>query len=268
MYYHYTSITNLALILNSGKFRFSRLDNLDDKLEQKYDTNIIKYKNIFVSSWSKQSKELIPLWQMYGDNMRGVRIGFNDNLFFTKSRAILAPPIASKPIKTRFILSYDELETTEYDIHPICYSNEYLIKEVEYLDSENEFKEKKESIITVRVKPDITEIDFRDIGDLAKYKTIDWKFLNETRFVLYVFPKGIIDYQRNEFLAKHYKIEKLNKKFNQKYIDISMNRNTFKNAEIVIGPKCTNADQIIVDSLIKTNKLANKSIKSFFTNKI
>lgn len=49
MIYHYTSIENLALILNSQKIRFTRLDKVDDIEESTEYKKINVSKFLFVS---------------------------------------------------------------------------------------------------------------------------------------------------------------------------------------------------------------------------
>ncbi|WP_214653896.1 hypothetical protein, partial [Vibrio anguillarum] len=68
-FHHYTTIETLALILDSRKIRFNRLTNVDDMEEAdlygKY--NIGRF--LYVSCWTTNSIESIPLWNMYTGNM-------------------------------------------------------------------------------------------------------------------------------------------------------------------------------------------------------
>lgn len=61
--HHYTTIDNLALILESKKIRFTRLDLLDDIKEVAGLDNPIEKidKSIFISSWTEDNEENIPL---------------------------------------------------------------------------------------------------------------------------------------------------------------------------------------------------------------
>ena len=68
--YHYTSVSSLAMILKSKNIRFSPLSVLDDKEEQMH--NYSKY--VFVSSWTDDELESIPMWKMYSSPTEGVRI--------------------------------------------------------------------------------------------------------------------------------------------------------------------------------------------------
>ena len=63
--YHYTNIETLALILSNHTFRFRSLDQMDD-LQEKETSDL---KNVgqfcFISSWTDDSTESIPMWNMY-----------------------------------------------------------------------------------------------------------------------------------------------------------------------------------------------------------
>ncbi len=78
--YHYTTINTLALMFSNKTLRFNSLSNVDDMEEGqiKHFGDLSKY--VFVSSWTKNKYENIALWNMYTQNMTGVRIGID----FTK----------------------------------------------------------------------------------------------------------------------------------------------------------------------------------------
>ena len=87
--YHYTTIDNLALILKNRTIRFNRLDNgLDDLQEGSISSNGVKLGNYgFVSCWTENKEENIPLWKLYTDNGVGVRIALEKDigLLFTET---------------------------------------------------------------------------------------------------------------------------------------------------------------------------------------
>ena len=63
--YHYTNIESLALILKNRTIRFNSLDRMDD-LQEKESADV---KNIgqfcFITSWTSENTESIPMWNMY-----------------------------------------------------------------------------------------------------------------------------------------------------------------------------------------------------------
>ena len=79
--YHYTSIETLELILKHKTIRFNSLDKMDDLQEQE----TADLKNIgqfcYISSWTDDPTESIPMWNMYASLNRGVRIRIRKNPF-------------------------------------------------------------------------------------------------------------------------------------------------------------------------------------------
>lgn len=80
--YHYTSIDSLALILKNRTLRFTRLDHVDDLEEAKVEQSQYDLaKFLFVSCWTENGEESIPLWKMYSGGETGVRIGVEKDMF-------------------------------------------------------------------------------------------------------------------------------------------------------------------------------------------
>lgn len=79
--YHYTSIETLALILKNRTIRFNSLDKMDDLQEQKTADlqNIGQF--CYISSWTDDDTESIPMWNMYASLNLGVRIKLRKNPF-------------------------------------------------------------------------------------------------------------------------------------------------------------------------------------------
>lgn len=79
--YRYTSLESLALILKSRQIRLNPLDKMDDLQEQKTADVENLGKFVFISSWTEESDESIPMWRMYTDPRAGVRIKMRKNPF-------------------------------------------------------------------------------------------------------------------------------------------------------------------------------------------
>lgn len=80
--YQYTTIDALSLILKNRKIRFSRLDMVDDPEEygfERYGFKVAPF--VFVSCWTPVKEENIPMWRMYANQARGVRIGVDSSMF-------------------------------------------------------------------------------------------------------------------------------------------------------------------------------------------
>ncbi len=78
--YHYTTDEILALILQNKTIRFNSLNNVDDMLDGSHNDIKDARDYLFVSCWSEDNDESIPLWKMYSDDMAGIRIGINKEL--------------------------------------------------------------------------------------------------------------------------------------------------------------------------------------------
>jgi hypothetical protein len=86
---HYTSIPVLFKILRNNQILFNRIDNVND-LEEK--DNLMKHENyqrVFISCFSTQNNESIPMWRMYTNKDTGIMLKIKflkgitvDNLFF------------------------------------------------------------------------------------------------------------------------------------------------------------------------------------------
>ena len=81
--YHYTTVQALAAILNSGNIRFKRLDLVNDPEECEIKIEGFEHikRLIYVSSWTDNVEETLPMWKMYTNNYEGVRIGLPINMF-------------------------------------------------------------------------------------------------------------------------------------------------------------------------------------------
>ncbi len=95
--HHYTRASTLPLILQSGKLRFTRADNLDDLAKLPFETFHLSRHAYFVNSWVKSAFEKSGQWYRYADQHRGVRLSFKNSPFpVTKLRLELSRPYKAK----------------------------------------------------------------------------------------------------------------------------------------------------------------------------
>ncbi|MBI9015483.1 MAG: DUF2971 domain-containing protein [Clostridiales bacterium] len=235
--YHYTTVGVLALILQNKTIRFNSLKNVDDMLDGSHNDVKNARNYLFVSCWSEDNHESIPLWKMYSDNMSGIRIGINRDLikplykYVTNGKSV---------IKTRKIINI-----TNNSLY--CFTDNFKVK-VKYDDYE---QHKLIKLINLENE----ELNSIEYTKLAGIKKKCWNFQNETRFVLLATLSdgdGIFDKQNS--------IESLYnglKKSNVEYIDMIFDDAVFSDMEILIGPNASPASKIIIESLI------NKFLPSF-----
>ena len=132
--YHYTNIETLALILKNKTIRFNRLDQVDDLEEGQSECSGIKIgQYLFVSCWTEDSEESIPLWRMYTDKGVGVRIGIEKDMFKTytyNDGNVINGVTMEGEVKT--LLSPDMLAMSDLFIFP-CFNDGVFYRNMQYV---------------------------------------------------------------------------------------------------------------------------------------
>lgn len=248
--HHYTSIENLALILRNKTIRFTRLDKVDDREEAELSSSGIPLNYYtFVSCWTHQAEESIPLWKMYaGKEMKGVRITLDSDLFYkypVNSGSYYGIDIISREGETS-ILPMDKCITKDYVIVPSFNDSEIFFKRIEYVDDP---RASMQDIIHIKECGNIRDlmIDLRRIG---LYKRKCWAFQQECRFVLNIIPNksGNID----TYTIANSCIESLYDKIEPviSFYDLHIDPKSFLNMVITLSPTCTEAEKIIIEALV------------------
>lgn len=245
--YHYTSIETLACILKYKKLRFTRLDLVNDKNEAKS----VDLKNantlVFVSCWTNNNIESIPMWEMYANNMIGIRIKMFTNLFRGRRK-----PMVLERGGARIIIESDfykiQRESELFDLNgksvigpnKIFYSND-----PKYLETKCITKEGRNLNI--------------DLSDLGMFKDLSWEYEDEWRFRIL----GLIDsyYPDNDF-TKNELLNLVKYKIIPEYIDLEIDDEVFNEIEITTGPRITEPQRIILDSLLEKYAPKSKVIES------
>lgn len=249
--YHYTSIDNLALILKNRTIRFTRLDCVDDVEESAmYDGIVPMGKYTFVSCWTDNEEESIPLWNLYTPGMKGVRIKMNSLDMFLKYKHkpgiyfTSAGRVAINNVELETYFPLEEQFNDEYTILCEGVESDSFIRKVEYL---KDYKKLSQSAIDYSQKTGkpFLDINTREVG---KYKNERWAFQEEVRFALTIVPtiKNPITDQLEIIQSVQKGIE-----VPIRFYDLKMNDSAFSNMEITLGPHCNTSDQIVIDSLIK-----------------
>lgn len=223
--YHYTSINNLALILQSKSIRFTSLLSANDKLEGGTKDFGAFGKYVFVSCWTKNPEESLPLWNMYTDRMRGVRIELPLLPFSCKkidNRDLLVEPFKAINKNGDWLFP---------DQKPFIY--------IEYTD------------IPEKLNPSIKigEIGLEPVK-VGKYKSKLWAFEEEVRFRIYIFPAD--NTITEEPLTYDYASDVLESGIpptvNDHFIEIK--DGAFESMKVRKGPKLRSGDSEIVSALM------------------
>ncbi len=253
--HHYTSINTFSMILKHRTIRFNRLDRVDDVSESKSYGEYELGKFLFVSCWTDSNIESIPLWHMYTDQMRGVRISLESDWMYYR-------PLSPDP-KYKFIqegvlyapFSFERFFNDDYLILPNFFERDTVLKKVKYVDDPSIYLK---NVVDIKVQPDgRTELKMKKVNDFATYKQNIWSFQEEVRFILFILPTipippgGFNDVQYLKALPNHIMSAIVNGTGpNLEYFDIDIDSKILDKIVVTLGPLCDEGDETIVDSLL------------------
>lgn len=243
--YHYTSIDSLALILKNKTIRFNSLINVDDPEEiRTSDTEGIG-KYCYCSCWTDLN-ESIPFWKMYTNDMHGVMIKMK-TFPFKKHKQFLEYFDGGNNIETYVPKEIFE-ENNLYTIPTIPF-----LRKVEYT---NDIKLKVfDKVIPTR---DNRFNMTGNLNDVGKYKSKDWSFQSEWRYSMILLPHDKLG-RLNIDVSNEYK------GCLQYYYDVKLRDDAFDDMEIIIGPKTSEGEKLIIKNLCEKYapniKLLESSIK-------
>lgn len=255
--YYYTTVETLALILDSNKIRFTRLDCFDDPKEAESYSDFNQLIYIFASCFTEDKKESIPLWKMYSSIETGVRIEFDqETIFNTKQTPIVLPKNTYKtiihPSVVNSTLISNQLHNTDYscirvngkvcdyiDFQKVIYNDDY-----KKLYAANQNIEKfTANTDDPNIKRTNTHIQF-DPTKYGYYKSSYWSFQNESRFLIYTVPFATNEKEFSKMILE-------NKSLTTRHIDVQLSDECISNLIIRTAPKATSATKIIVKSLMQ-----------------
>lgn len=255
--YHYTSINTLSLILKYKTIRFNRLDRVDDVSESKFYGKYDLAKFLFISCWTDLSIENIPLWHMYTNEMKGVKICLDSDWMYYRE---LKPHPKYNLIQQGQLFApipFEKFYNDEYFILPNIFQRDKVLRKVRYVDDPSLYL--KDVVDLKIVANGQAEMKLKDVNDFATYKLKVWSFQEEVRFILFILPT--IPIPADGFTNEKYLNELPNFIMNSivtgkgpklEYFDIDINPDVLDNVEVTLGPLCDTGDEILVDSLLKT----------------
>lgn len=247
--YHYTTVEALAMILKTKKIRLSSLAAVDDMQECRISeaSNFARF--VFVSSWTDDSEESIPMWNMYAKMERGVRIRMPSMPIkeFELDPAILEKYGVKGEMTTKVgfkpILPAEEFYANKFI--PMPYVRDQILHRVEYTNE----KSILEPTIFNRIEGGRVNLD---MGKLGKYKSTSWAFQREWRYKLWIAPVSFLE--MITLFTKSTSIL-LNRMINDKfplptnYFDLSIDDAAFSKMEITLNPKISDGSKTIVELL-------------------
>lgn len=230
--HHYTSIQSLEAILKNRTIRFSTLAKVNDENEGETQEigNLGKY--IFVSCWTESANENDWMWEMYGDNFKGVKISLSFPPFnvYNDGGISSITPLNGKLEKDYFILPSPE--------------NFYFL--IEYTNDEENLKPK-----TIYYYWGQGRFEF---GKVGKCKTPNpWKIEEELRFIIYTLPKSKIynfEQEPEFFIDDAISMMKNNSDIYTSFIDMKIIEESFNNMAITIGSEVSIKEKMKIIEMV------------------
>jgi Protein of unknown function (DUF2971) len=254
--YHYTSVESLALILKTRKLRFTRLDRVDDVREAQRHIGIQFGQYFFVSCWTKEPLESIPQWNMYSKEMQGVRIDFPQYPFQSvsmKPTRDVGMEITGDALGP---LTFEEMLGPEHFVLPLFAQGSHFAGDVQYVEDVEAVY--RSSITTTPGSYGRANVQIASLPTLARYKSSDWQFQKEYRFVLTVIPipkinsDGFTNRNLGQALDNFPAAFMNNVDPGIEYIDVPLADDAFKSLTIRTGPLCPLGSQVCVQALVSS----------------
>lgn len=251
--YHYTSLESFALIIKNRTIRLNSLDKMDDLQEQKTAdvANLGKY--IFISSWTDDSVESIPMWRMYTNPASGVRIKLRKNPFMwhdttaedivQKTGIPLTPDSDPNGRIHTFINLADMMEKGFYAVEG--FKGE-ILRQVTYTDDV--------SLLEPRVFKQDHEGTTLSLGLLGLHKSTYWAFQHEWRYRMQIIPVNFrLSPDRMEESFKYTMMQMIQGvgKPPFSHYDLDIDPNAFSEMEIMCSPQMTYGNRVILEALVE-----------------
>lgn len=246
--YHYTSLENLALILKHQTIRFNRLDHMEDPCEKTFLINQLDWSPYtYVSCWTENPIESIPLWHMYTKSGKGVRICLeSDFIDWDKQSIAFSVPSRQRHHKS---VSKDSSGAFSVTFNPTRIyrplSNDACYRKVKYAD-ETEFAEYEKNIGRVSSFMDIDEEMMRKYAGC--FRKDKWAFQEESRFIIYAVP-----YTSTDAVVTHQdfvNLIRLNMPNNVSYIDVPVKSDKLRKINVTLGPEADEGQGILAKALL------------------
>ena len=253
MIYHYTSIDALVQILTKKQIKFNSLTNCDD-LDEAESADLGRIgRYVFVSCWTREAQESIPMWSQYTGNMHGVRIGMREY------------PFAMKHFTTNQcgaeLDSYLDLEKYFNEDKMMFTADQPKLIDVDYVKNEDLLYPK---IITegtvediekfIRGEPSKSSISIDPIG---RYKRVVWSFQNECRYKIFGTPMGMKSIQINPDKQLENQRKMMKRIMDKTYLPpyqslfVDLDEEAINEMEIVFGPRMTESEELLTQIFLQ-----------------
>lgn len=246
--YHYTSIDALAMILSTCSIKFNRLDWVDDLEESVESNNVHLGQYVFVSCWTEEKEESIPLWKMYSGSNHGIRIALDLTMFEDNVSRDITLPNGLQATNCYFagITDANDPYKSYYVLPGITLNNKWFYSHVEYV---HDIKEKTKDAYQLAVgKNNQANVNIA-FGEVGKYKNERWQFQKESRFRLIILPVNISNCNSEEVGTLVLNAIHQSKPVPLKEYFLSLRQEVLDSIEVTLHPNSSDSDRIIVEAL-------------------
>lgn len=247
--HHYTSLETLAMILSTGKLKFNRLDFVDDLEESSIVSDGIRLgQYVFVSCWTENPEESIPLWKMYAGGGNGVRISIDSDMFQDYFISDLNLPNGMKTQGSIISkIPKDEYVRPDYFLLPIFNNvGEMFYRKIEYVD---DVVGATNNIVQRTMTDDIhanVNIEFAKVG---KYKHKRWAFQEETRFAITIMPINPLLVNPDDVSTSVINCFYGHRQLPFSSYFMNLKQSALNNMTITLNPSATHAHYILAEAL-------------------
>ena len=257
--YHYTSLETLALILNNRTICFNNLMNVDDPEEAETGDMGQFGKYMYVSCWTSEEEESIPMWGMYTGDMMGVRIRMPVNPFkqyhFQKGELYLENDVNTF-IDLRQIYEDNKISITadQPKLIEVKYTNDEnkIFPQVRFCSQEGDV----ESYLNCREMNDLEGMKevIYSFENLGRYKRENWKFQKEWRYTITCSPMGMKELspptlKKQQELIRRLEDRERKAAYNRIFLEID--EVAFNKMEILFGPKMNEGQKILAKAILE-----------------
>ena len=246
--YHYTNVETLALILENRTIRFNSLDKLDDLEEQE----TADVKNIgqfyYVSCWTDDDTESIPMWNMYSGLNSGVRLRMKSSPFKQYGYVTMQDTKGNiLSLKEYYMPSVQVQLANNYIMAGDGWAGELLFP-VEYTNEPEKLYPQ-----IAHYKND--RLQSVGLNRLGKCKNTHWEFQKEWRYILCLLPKdpehNLETFSEDSWKVYRRVIDGIEKQ-PFPYYDMPIDDTAFAAMEITLSPRISTGNKLIAETLVHT----------------
>lgn len=266
--YHYTSISTLALILANQTIRFNALTAMDDKQECRSADLKNAGSFVYVSCWTADSEERIPMWNMYAGLEAGVRIGMpaspfeRYNIPYSQLKSILPYDLITSygQAVCKSILPWDTIRQGILPLNGFFPDLTRPVK-VQYKDDP---KLLEPHILTPREDGKMSTFPY----EFGTHKNTGWEFQKEWRYILRAIPfVPKTDANPNVSFTNTVGTRFMSDKLvaTRSYFDLKLRKDAIDRMEIMPSPAMNAGNTLLLNALLKEHGMEDMMRTSKYT---